>query len=276
MSITGRSVRKTLYTLSINDYAPDITEMTFPLMKRWAHKIGAEFQIITERKFPHLPIPMEKLQIHELGKENDWSIFLDADCCVHPDMFDPTNHLRSDTVAHYANDMAGHRWRYDKYFRRDGRHIGSCNWCAIAPKDCHDLWHPLDLTYEEAVANIFPVQVERVSGCLETDHLLDDYTLSRNIAKFGLKFKTIVSIIEELKSGSGWLWHLYNIPHETKVRMIYELLTTPPSVRPGQPSGWGLMDRNELTLKELWNREYEMLGEREMKRFSLDYRKETE
>ena len=269
---------KIIYTLNIGEtYCPEITELTYPLIRRWAKKIDAEFQIISERNFPDFPPVYEKLQIRELeSKRNNphaWVIYIDSDTMVHPDMFDPTNHIPRDTVSHYANDMAGHRWRYDKYFRRDGRHIGSCNWFAIAPKDCIDLWHPLeDLTMEEAIANIFPVQVERASGVLEPSHLIDDYTLSRNIAKFGLKFRTLHSIIEELKCGSGWLWHLYNIPNETKVRMMYELLTN----TPGKEGGWGLMDKNESVLRELRSREYEMLAERQMKIFGLDYQQKQE
>ena len=188
-------MKKTIYTVNIGNFAPDITAMTYPLIKRWAKKIGAEFQIISERKFPEFPIVYEKLQVYELGRDNDFNIVIDSDTCVHPDMFDVTDHLPHDTVLHNATDMAGHRWRYDRFFRRDGRHIGSCNWFAVAPKDCIDLWKPLDdLTPEEAFANIFPVQAERVTGCTEATHLIDDYTLSRNIAKFGLKVMTLNQI----------------------------------------------------------------------------------
>lgn len=260
-------MKKVIWTLLVNDYAPEITQMTFPLIKRWAHKIRAEFNIISERKFPDWPVTIEKTQIYELGKENDWNIFVDADICIHPDMFDITDHLAKDTVLHNATDMAGHRWRYDRFFRRDGRHIGSCNWFAVAPKDCIDLWKPLDdLTPQEAIANIFPVQAERVTGCTETSHLIDDYTLSRNIAKFGLKVTTLNDILKKLNCGSGWLWHLYNIPEEEKVRKIYELLTLPPPpaeyARAGEKYGWGIMTGDAAVLKQLYARELEMRGDR--------------
>jgi hypothetical protein len=244
---------KTIYTLDINrNYAPEITQMTRPLLNRWAKKIGAEVHVIDERKYPDWPVTMEKLQIWELEmqKQSEYAIYIDSDALIHPDMFDITDHLPHDTVMHNATDMAGHRWRYDRFFRRDGRHIGSCNWFAVAPRDCVDLWRmPDDLTPQEAIANIFPVQAEAITGCTEPSHLVDDYMLSRNIAKFGLKCTTLAAILAKLNCGTGWLWHLYNMPNEQKIKTMYELLTFPPMPtdpalrKPDDKYGWGLMPK---------------------------------
>src|SRR6185295_5670102 len=154
--------RKTIFTLNIGDYAPEVVKITRPLLVHYARKIGADIHDITERKFPEWPVVYEKLQIHELGAAPGWNIYIDSDTLIHPDMFDVTDHLHLDTVCHNGKDMAGNRWRYDKYFRRDGRHIGSCNWWAVASDWCVDLWRPLDdITLEEAVANIYPTVDER-------------------------------------------------------------------------------------------------------------------
>src|ERR1700689_2337012 len=104
--------------------------MRRPLLNRWAKKIGAEVHVIDELKYPEWPVTMEKLQIFdlEIKKQSEYAIYVDSDALIHPDMFDITDHLAKDTVLHNATDMAGHRWRYDRFFRRDGRHIGSCNW----------------------------------------------------------------------------------------------------------------------------------------------------
>ena len=64
---------KTLYTLACNDYAPKICELTFPLMERYAKKIGAEFFIIKSRKFPDLPPVYEKFRIYDLAKERGYN-----------------------------------------------------------------------------------------------------------------------------------------------------------------------------------------------------------
>jgi hypothetical protein len=221
------SLRKTLYTVCVNNYAPEITGYTFPLFKHYARKIGAEFHVITERKFPGYPPPYEKLQIHTLAKErgDDWAMFIDADALIHPECIDFTDFVSRDTVIHNGIDPSALRWRADNYFRRHAQWVGSCNWLAIASNWCLDLWTPLEISKEEAVANIFPTNDENHSGVIEPEHLLDDYTLSRNIAKFGLKVTTVpeVNKLARLKDAQ-FFWHVYTVPVAKKVEMIREVL----------------------------------------------------
>jgi hypothetical protein len=214
-------MKKTLFTLDVGKYEPKITALTFPFLERYAEKIGADFHVITERKFPQFAPVYEKLQIYELGRGSDWNIFFDADTLVHPDLFDVTNHLDKDTVLHWSSDMAGNRWRYDNYFRRDGRHIGSGNWFSVASDWCLDLWHPLDdLTPEQAIGNIFPTVSERNLG-IHSEHLIDDYTLSRNIAKYGLKFKSFQELQKELKRETeNYFFHNYMLLGEQKLAQM--------------------------------------------------------
>ena len=219
-------MKKVLYTLNVNGYSKEITAMTYPLMKRYADKIGADFTIINKRKFPGWPIPYEKLQIYELGKNNDWNIYIDSDAVIHPDFFDVTMFLNKNTVMHRASDMAANRFRYDKYFLRDGRSIGSCNWFTIASDWCIDLWHPLDdMTLDQALENITPTNNE-LKTVITREHLIDDYVLSRNIAKFGLKFKTFLQLQVELGIQSDtYFWHEYVCTTQQKVEMIRTILT---------------------------------------------------
>lgn len=216
--------KKVLWTLVVNGYSKAITELTFPYMQRFADKIGADFRVISERKFPDFPAVYEKLQIRTLGEGNDWNMFLDADALVHPDMFDLMAHLPRDTVMHHGADPASLRFRPDRLFRRDGRNIGSCNWFAVASDLCIDLWDPLDLPLEEAVQNIFPTANERASGVIEAAHLIDDYTLSRNIARYGLKVQTLTpsphdpeGMIARLHIQGHFFWHKYTISAEQKI-----------------------------------------------------------
>jgi hypothetical protein len=211
---------KTLYTLNIDNYSSDITDLTYPLLRAYAKKIGAEFHVIDTRRWPRMPPVYEKLQIFELGAKSDWNIYIDSDALVHPDFFDPTDHLSKDTVAHNGADMAGNRWRYDRYFRRDGRHIGSCNWFTVGSDWCLDLWHPLnDQTPEEAYAHIRPTLEECKAG-ISTEHLIDDYVLSRNIARYGLKFTTVSRMLKELDDTGNYLWHQYLLKTEEKVEEL--------------------------------------------------------
>jgi hypothetical protein len=217
-------VRKTLWTLNIDDYAPDLTAWTYPLMRKYAAKIDADFRIITERRFPDWPVVYEKLQIHELGRGNDWNIYIDSDALIHPDFFDVTEFLPRDTVMHNGRDLASNRWRYDDYFRRDGRHIGSCNWFTVASSWCLDLWEPLEMSFAEAVENITLSHGEVVSDVMDRGHLIDDYTLSRNIAKYGLKFQTLIEMKQGLQDNGEYLWHIYTDPLPKKIVKTFAAL----------------------------------------------------
>lgn len=252
-------INKTIYTLKVNDYAPRIRELTYPLIKRYAEKIGAEFVEITERKWPEWPITIEKFQVAELAKErhDDWSIFIDADTLVNPEFLDPTMLMAKDTVAHNGKDVAGVRWASDEYFMRDRRWFSSCTWLVIASDwTVEDLWMRPTLTPEEAFKRINITIGEHNSGQCHREHLIDDYTLSRNIARFGLKATTIL----ELYGPLGWknpdgrpfnphLWHLYSISEEAKLSRMLDVLSTPngmvlidEATKQPRDIGWGLMD----------------------------------
>lgn len=214
----NKKIKKAIFTLNIDDFEPEITELTFPLLQRYADKIRAEFIIIKERKFPEWPVTYEKLQIYELGQkmENDWNIFFDADALIHPDMMDVTTIVPKDTVMHFGKDFASQRWKYDRYFLKDGRNIGSGNWFTIGSDWCIDLWHPLDdLTVEEALANIKPLVGEVRSEVFDESHLIDDYVLSRNIAKYSFKFITMREYFKSIERDVP-VWHHYLIPKEAK------------------------------------------------------------
>lgn len=224
-----KQVKKTVFTLVVDNYAPQITEITFPLLKAYADKIGADFYVIKERRFPDWPPVYEKLQIYDLGQQmqNDWNIYIDADALIHPDLLDFTVVIPKDTVMHHGNDFAPVRWRYDRFFMRDGRHIGSGNWFTIGSDWCIELWKPLDdLTFDEAKENIFPTVEEDQSGCIIGSHLIDDYTLSRNIAKYGLKFTTVRKLMPQfgMPEGTPFFWHAYTIPTEAKVIEMQKVL----------------------------------------------------
>lgn len=218
-------MKKVLWTLNVDNYAPEITAITYPLIQGYAQKIGADFRVITERKNPGWPAVYEKTQISTLGKDNDWNIYFDSDTLIHPDTFDFTEHLQRDTVMHHGADMAGVRWKYDRFFRRDGRHIGSGNWMAAASDWCTpEFWAPLsDLTFEQALKNIQPTRNEQNCGIVAS-HLIDDYTMSRNIAKYGLKFTTFFGVMQSLKHQGDYFWHQYLVSNEEKVKQMNEVL----------------------------------------------------
>ena len=204
-------MRKTLYTLNLQGkYSPEICAMTYPLMKKYADRCGAEFFIIDDDKFPGWPLTANKFQVYDLSRErkDTWSIFMDSDTIIHNDMPDITELIPMDTVFHHNADFAACRWRPDDFFRRDGRQISSASWIMIASSWCRDfLRSPTEqvtddglgfMTKEEIVHRIL-LNAKELDYGLPPEHLIDDYTFSRNIARFGLKFTTIHQISEKWK-----------------------------------------------------------------------------
>lgn len=221
-----KKIKKIIYLLNVDNYSPEITDITYPFIQHYAEKIGAEIFIIGDRKFKDYPPVYEKLQIYQLAQEHeaDWNIYIDSDTLIHPDMPDITNLLTKDTIMHNAVDFAPVRWKYDRFFMRDGRFIGSCNWFTVASDQCIELWKPLDdLTKEEAIANIFPIQDE-LKTVVKPSHLIDDYTLSRNIAKYGLKVTTFLELMAKHGiQGSNFLWHEYQLTTAEKVKNMMKV-----------------------------------------------------
>lgn len=209
-----------VWTLNIDNYAPEITAVTYPWIKYYADKIDADFRIINERKWPGAPTTYEKLQLFTEGEAYDWNIYIDSDALIHPDMFDVTRHIKPDTVLQYGSDLAGTRWKDDKYFRRDTRQLSSCNWFTVASSDCLDLWHPLeDLTVEDALKNT-RAQLKEAPTCSD-GHLIDDYVLSRNIARYGLHYRTFLDLLHFLKMDNAqFMFHTHLFTRKEKAYIL--------------------------------------------------------
>jgi hypothetical protein len=169
-----RKLKKCVYTLCVDNYFPELCELTLPNHKAYADKIGADFKLITDRKNPEWPATYEKTQIFESGGDYDWNIHIDADILVHPDMWDVTSEDLS-TVKYYSIYDPRLYFPPNVYFLRDARLIGICSAFMAVPKWCHDLWEPFQLPFEIAKQGI-----QRVHG-------IDDYCFSVNFAKYGLK-----------------------------------------------------------------------------------------
>lgn len=221
--------RKTLYLLNINDYAPELTALTYPFIHRYADKIGAKVEVIDNRVYPDWDLDYEKFQIWDRAQSNgdDWSIYIDSDALLHPEIPDLTEIIPPDTVGNNKADFANVRFAYDDYFRRDGRHIGLGSWLVICPRMCLDLWRPLDdITYEECVSRISLSVGEKNSGLFEPHHLITDFGLSRNLARFGLKLVELHLLWKELgfPNPPAFFHHEYTIPLDAKVEHCQEMI----------------------------------------------------
>jgi hypothetical protein len=218
-------VRTVVFTLNIGNYAPEIRALTYPLLRHFARKIGAEFREITERKWPDWPVVYEKLQIHELGRGYDWIYYFDADALVHPECIDFSWLLPAGSVCHNATDMAAIRFRYDEHFAKDGRNIGTCGWFVLAHKDAIDIWTPTEQTLDEALECCWPTVGELNSGLIDRGHLMDDYVISRNLARLGVKHATVSDLLPKIGlDKADFFWHRYMIPEAQKVQEMQDVL----------------------------------------------------
>ena len=172
---------KKIYVVNINNYWPELMQHTLPNLKDYADKIGFEFELITERKFEGFPITYEKLQVYDLAKDNEWSMLIDADTLIHPDSVDFTKTVPPDHIGLHTGYEASSRFVPDKYFYRDGRNRGVVTSFIVWHNMCHDIWNPLEFEAEEAKT--------------KTNRwwIIDEYCVSRNLAKYGIKYTGLIS-----------------------------------------------------------------------------------
>lgn len=172
-----------IYVVRVNDYWPELCELTVQNLQYYAEKIGADLIEITERKYPDFPPTYEKLQIHELGRDNAWNILVDADFLFHPLAPDCTKLFPPDTVG-FISGYDAHAFlnTRDKYFLRDGRDRGVATGFLVVNNLCHDIWTPLEFGWEKA------------QKCTRRPHIIDEFCISRNLARFGLKY---IGVLQE-------------------------------------------------------------------------------
>lgn len=166
---------KIIHILNINNFFPEMFALTMPLIRQYAEKIHADLNIITQRKFPEWPVTYEKTQIHELGKDADYNILFDADLIINPVSPDVTEIVPFYAVGLQGIYEADQMFTVNDYFVRDMRKIGVCGNFMVTTRYTHDFWTPLEMSLEQAKTN------------LGRHWILDEFTFSRNIARYGLK-----------------------------------------------------------------------------------------
>ena len=191
-----------VWVVAVNDYLPDLCAVTFPNLQEFADRLGAEFKVIRDRKFPTFPPSYEKLQIHELGRDYDWNILIDADIIIHPDMPDPrTRTGKSSLGVYYGYDLRVAMKRMDPYMisyakAHHNRFHGVVTNFLVSGRAVHDIWTPLDVSFEECK-----------DWCCRP-HILDEYAVSRNLGQFNIPYKAFLLESEQ--------WLVYHINAENR------------------------------------------------------------
>lgn len=219
-------MKKNVITLNLN-YNPDIVKCTRPLIQRWAKKIGADYIEITKRAFHESwPIIVEKFQVAEIARATkaDWSIYIDLDTAVKPEFFDFTAHLNKNTVACFKSELASLKYKMDNVFLRDGRFIGIGGFFTACSDWCLDFYDfPEMEEFDTIFDNITPTSQEN-EHWIDKRHLVEEYILSHNLAKYGLKFKTLLELQREVGiPNTNYVMHWYFEKDDKKVEKLREL-----------------------------------------------------
>ena len=176
-------MKKVIHVVYIDDYFPELWSMTLPTIRAYADRIGADLNVITQRKFPQWHINYEKAQVYEAGCHADANFLIDADILIHPQFPDfATGITFPHHIAFNDNYHASTKFAIEDniYFQRDGRDVGIASNAVISFRSTHDVWQPLSIT---------PDQGKAITKVREGD--IDEYLLSHNMAKYGLKYTGI-------------------------------------------------------------------------------------
>ena len=167
-----------IHLLNIGNFFPELTELTYPTIEAFAKRIKSDINIITKRKISPDNVLAEKIQVYEDGKEYDYNIFLDLDLLIHPQCYNPFQNIPKLHVAFKDAYYADEFFKLDEYFKNDDRNVGASACCVFTTRETHHIWKPIDdLTLEQINNNI-----------LQDRKNIDEYTLSRNLAKYSIKY----------------------------------------------------------------------------------------
>lgn len=177
---------KCIHIVNINNYFPELWELTFPTIYRYANRINADINIISKRKFPDWHIHYEKMQVYRDGYGHMANFLLDMDILIHPQFPDFTQIVPIHHVGFNDNYHASSKFNIkdNGYFLRDGRDVGIASNAVVSYATTHDIFEPL---------NIRPYQAKDFTEniCLVREGDIDEYCLSHNLAKYGLKYTGI-------------------------------------------------------------------------------------
>lgn len=201
-------MKKLLVTLNIGDYDKEITELTFPHMREYAKNIGADFHIITERKFPDFPLMLEEFQMYEFSQTYDWIIFLDGDCLINPKGIDLTTLVEKDRVLiakynppthhfHPENIEGQFNLKYYAPFFFLVFHKNSRD-CVKPYENPFDYYKHIDLssTHPE-MENYMKIRTHLTEKEIK-DTLIDEFLLTLNLHKYNIKTASLQEDFPEL------------------------------------------------------------------------------
>ncbi len=103
--------RRALVTLDIGDGLRAMTQVTHPLMRRYAERWSAEFVRITQARDPSQYVCFEKYQLADFFDDFERILYVDGDVLIAPDAPDifarvPRDHVGGTDVSRVRTDFA--------------------------------------------------------------------------------------------------------------------------------------------------------------------------
>ncbi len=173
-------MNKYVFVVYVDNYFPELCDITLPNIAGYAERIEADFRLITERKYPWFHPTYEKMQVYELGIDNDWNIVIDADMLIHPRFWDVTTVVPENHIGMYMSyNCQPYFGVRDSDIAKDGRFIGVVDNFLVVNKAYHSFWTPLDIPPDESLSRITRPEI------------IGEYCFSRNLARLGLNIAGI-------------------------------------------------------------------------------------
>jgi hypothetical protein len=177
-------------------------------MKEYVKNIGADFHIITERKFPDLDINLEKFQLYDICLDYDWTIFLDADCLINPKGIDLTKLVENDRIIISSYNNPKHHFYPENIEGRYNLNYYAPFFFLVFHKNSKNCVKPYSnpLDYYKYINfqsdNKEFVQYFKDKNLLDIEKLdgifLDEFLLTLNLHRYNIKTASLVEDFPEL------------------------------------------------------------------------------
>jgi hypothetical protein len=153
------------------------------MVKDYAKKIGADLNLISERKFPDFPVYYEAMQIFESGEKYEWNLYLRPGGLLGEQLPDVTGYCSRDAIATCILYPASGQFLTEDniYFQRDARNLGISDTVVLSSRLTHEIWEPLPSPYSTYKNTVLDGDTTKISS----------FALSYNIAKYQLKVSGI-------------------------------------------------------------------------------------
>jgi len=172
-------MKKELFTVRVDDYFPELCEITIPTLKMYAESIDAKFTVIEQRKYPEFSPTYEKMQIYELGAVNDYNILVDCDIAIKDGMYDVTELVEGRQYGSWVEYYVGLNVCNDDILDVSTDRVPVTNF-MVSTKESHSIWKPLTISKEEALIR------------MKRPFVIDEYCVGRNVKKFKMTHKAII------------------------------------------------------------------------------------